>query len=83
MDLPQIRQYQPRLAQAKDIAGFIFVCPIEVSTLAIGLRRRALVLADALMKGEIKNGFAQEAAGHYAMRVVIVTAVFAILIMSR
>ena len=74
MDLPQIRQYQPRLAQAKDIARVHFCVPHIESQATLAHRIAAggaLVLADALMKGEIKNGFALvRPPGHHAMRVV-------------
>lgn len=74
MDLPQIRQYQPRLAEPKDIARVHFCVPTvetqatEAHLIAAG---GALVIADALMKQEIKNGFALiRPPGHHAMRVV-------------
>ncbi|NMB41377.1 MAG: histone deacetylase [Firmicutes bacterium] len=73
MDLPQIRQYQPRLADHKDIARVHFCVP-DIETQATEAHRvaagGALVIADALMKGEIKNGFALvRPPGHHAMRV--------------
>jgi acetoin utilization deacetylase AcuC-like enzyme len=74
MDLPQIRQYQPRLAEPKDIARVHFCVPdietqaTEAHLIAAG---GALVIADALMNDEIKNGFALvRPPGHHAMRVV-------------
>jgi len=74
MDLPQLAQYQPRLAEEKDIARVHFCVPsiaaqaTEAHRIAAG---GALVLADALMAGEIKNGFALvRPPGHHAMRVV-------------
>jgi acetoin utilization deacetylase AcuC-like enzyme len=74
MDLPQIAQYQPRLADDKDIARVHFCVP-NIATQATEAHRiaagGALVLADALMAGEIKNGFALvRPPGHHAMRVV-------------
>ncbi|NLC11347.1 MAG: histone deacetylase [Firmicutes bacterium] len=74
MDLPQIRQYQPRLADPIDIARVHFCVP-DIETQATEAHRiaagGALVIADALMKGEIKNGFALvRPPGHHAMRVV-------------
>jgi acetoin utilization deacetylase AcuC-like enzyme len=74
MDLPQIRQYQPRLAELKDIARVQFCVP-DVETQATDAHRiaagGALVIADAFMNGEIKNGFALvRPPGHHAMRVV-------------
>ena len=73
MDLPQIRQYQPRLAELKDIARVHFCVP-DIETQATEAHRiaagGALVIADALMNGEIKNGFALvRPPGHHAMRV--------------
>jgi len=74
MDLPQIRQYQPRLAGNRDIARVHFCVPnieaqaTEAHRIAAG---GALVIADALMQGVIKNGFALvRPPGHHAMRVV-------------
>jgi acetoin utilization deacetylase AcuC-like enzyme len=74
MDLPQIRQYQPRIAKLKDIARVHFCVP-DIETQATEAHRIAaggvLTIADALMKGEIKNGFALvRPPGHHAMRVV-------------
>lgn len=74
MDLPQICQYQPRLAEFKDIARVHFCVP-DIETQATEAHRiasgGALVIADALMSGEIKNGFALvRPPGHHAMRVV-------------
>ncbi|HHX50694.1 MAG TPA: histone deacetylase, partial [Clostridia bacterium] len=73
MDLPQILQLQPRLAQLKDIARVHFCVPhvrsqaTEAHQIAAG---GALVIADALMEGQIKNGFALvRPPGHHAMRV--------------
>ena len=73
MDLPQICQYQPRLAELKDIARVHFCVP-DIETQATEAHRiaagGALVLADALMAGEIRNGFALiRPPGHHAMRV--------------
>ncbi|NMA55464.1 MAG: histone deacetylase [Firmicutes bacterium] len=73
MDLPQIRQYQPRLAELKDIARVHFCVPnvaaqaSEAHRIAAG---GALVIADAVLSDEIKNGFALvRPPGHHAMRV--------------
>lgn len=73
MDLPEIRQYQPRLAELKDIARVHFCVP-DIEAQATQAHRiaagGALVIADALMNGEIKNGFALvRPPGHHAMRV--------------
>ncbi|ADG82344.1 histone deacetylase family protein [Thermincola potens] len=74
MDLPQITEYKPRLATKKDVARTHFCVPnvagqtTEAHLIAAG---GALVIADALMKGEIHNGFAMvRPPGHHAMRVV-------------
>ncbi|NMA92449.1 MAG: histone deacetylase [Firmicutes bacterium] len=73
MDLPQIREYQPRLAGVEDIARVHFCVP-DVESQATEAHRiaagGALTIADALMNGEIKNGFALvRPPGHHAMRV--------------
>lgn len=74
MDLDCIREYRPRMAEAIDIARVHFCVPgipdqvTEAHLIAAG---GALVLADALMQGEIDNGFALiRPPGHHAMRVV-------------
>ena len=74
MDLPRIREYKPRLATFKDIARTHFCVPrvkdqiTEAHLVAAGA---ALVIADALMNGEIKNGFVLvRPPGHHAMKVV-------------
>jgi acetoin utilization deacetylase AcuC-like enzyme len=73
MDLPEIREYKPRLAEPIDIGAVHFVVPdqkaslLEAHFVAAG---STLVLADAYMKGEIKNGFAiVRPPGHHAMTV--------------
>ncbi len=74
MDLPRIREYKPRLASRKDLTRTHFCVPrvqdqiTEAHLVAAGA---ALVIADALMAGEIRNGFALvRPPGHHAMRVV-------------
>ncbi len=74
MDLPEICEYKARLATFKDIARVHFCVPeiraqvTEAHLIAAG---GTLVLADALMNKEIKNGFALvRPPGHHAMRVV-------------
>jgi len=74
MDLPQIEEYKPRLAELKDIARTHFCVPdvesqvTEAHLIAAG---STLTLADALEKGEIRNGFALvRPPGHHSMRVV-------------
>lgn len=73
MDLPQIKEYKPRLATIKDIARTHFCVPrvqdqiTDAHLIAAG---GALVIADALMHKEIKNGFALvRPPGHHAMMV--------------
>lgn len=74
MDLPQIQEYKPRLAEMKDIARVHFCVPdveaqvTEAHLIAAG---STVTLADALEKGEIRNGFALvRPPGHHSMRVV-------------
>lgn len=74
LDLPQIKEYAPRLATVHDVARTHFCVPrvqsrvTEVHLIAAG---SALLLADAVISGEIKNGFALvRPPGHHAMRVV-------------
>ncbi len=73
MDLPSIREYQPRMAADKDIARTHYCVP-SISNQATEAHRIScgggLTIADALMKGEIRNGFALvRPPGHHAMRV--------------
>ncbi|HOB87197.1 MAG TPA: histone deacetylase [Bacillota bacterium] len=74
MDLPQIREYQPRLATPRDIARVHFCVPsIEAVTTEAHLVSAggALVIGDAVASGEVKNGFAIiRPPGHHAMSVV-------------
>ncbi len=74
MDLPQIAEYTPALASIHDIARLHFCVPkvedvtTEAHLIAAGA---AILLADNIVKGEIKNGFALvRPPGHHAMRVV-------------
>ncbi len=74
MDLPQIEEYKPRLAELKDIARVHFCVPdveaqiTEAHLIAAG---STLTLADAMEKGEIRNGFALvRPPGHHSMTVV-------------
>ncbi|MDT3699536.1 MAG: histone deacetylase [Thermincola sp.] len=74
MDLPRIREFKPRLAAPKDIARTHFCVPgikAQVTEAHMVAAGAALVLADALMTGEIRNGFALvRPPGHHAMKVV-------------
>jgi acetoin utilization deacetylase AcuC-like enzyme len=74
MDLPQIEEYKPRLAELKDIARVHFCVPdveaqiTEAHLIAAG---STLTLADAMERGEIRNGFALvRPPGHHSMTVV-------------
>lgn len=74
MDLPQIHEYKPRLATLKDVARTHICVPnvkeqiTDAHLIAAG---SALVIADALMKGEIHNGFVLvRPPGHHAMKIV-------------
>lgn len=73
MDLPQIKELHPRVALPIDIASVHFLVPdlptqlLEAHLVAAG---STLVMADALMKGDINNGFAIiRPPGHHAMTV--------------
>lgn len=73
MDLPQIHEFQPRMAEEKDIARTHFCVPGVLDQATDAHRVScggALVIADALMQGKIKNGFALvRPPGHHSMRV--------------
>jgi acetoin utilization deacetylase AcuC-like enzyme len=73
MDLPQIREYKPRMAQYKDIARVHFCVPdvdAQITEAHLISAGSSLVIADAVMKGEVKNGFALvRPPGHHAMTV--------------
>ncbi|MGI6451938.1 MAG: histone deacetylase [Syntrophomonadaceae bacterium] len=73
MDLPQIKEYQPGLASHKDVARVHFCIPdIETHILQAHLvsAGSAMLMADAVMKGEVQNGFAIiRPPGHHAMSV--------------
>ena len=73
MDLPQIKEYQPRLASIEDIMRVHFCVPnvpervTQAHMVAAG---SALALADAFMQKEIKNAFALvRPPGHHSMTV--------------
>ncbi|SFG46564.1 Acetoin utilization deacetylase AcuC [Desulfotomaculum arcticum] len=74
MDLPQIKEFAPRLATLHDIARTHFCVPrvqsqvTEAHLIAAG---STLQMGDSLVNKEIKNGFALvRPPGHHAMRVV-------------
>ena len=73
MDLPRITEYQPEMATDKDIARTHFCVP-TVGDQATDAHRiscgGALTVANALMQGDIRNGFALvRPPGHHSMRV--------------
>jgi len=73
MDLPQIREYKPRMAAYKDIARVHFCVPdidAQITEAHLVSAGSALVIADAVMTGEVANGFALvRPPGHHAMTV--------------
>lgn len=74
LDNPRIVEYKPRLAEDKDIARVHFCVPSiqsQTTTAHFISAGSSLKLGDALISGEIKNGFALvRPPGHHAMRVV-------------
>ncbi|MHC1631825.1 MAG: histone deacetylase family protein [Methanotrichaceae archaeon] len=73
MDLPEVSEFKPRLADLKDIARVHFCVPnveaqvTEAHLIAAG---STLVLADAYMNKEITNAFALvRPPGHHSMRI--------------
>ncbi len=74
LDNPKLVEYKPRLTEKADIQRVHFCVPdIETQTTTAHFisAGSALKLGDALMAGEIKNGFALvRPPGHHAMRVV-------------
>lgn len=74
MDLPHITEYKPKLATKKDIARTHFCIPgisAQVTKAHLIAAGGAIVIADAFMNKEIKNGFAMiRPPGHHAMKVV-------------
>jgi len=73
MDLPQIREYKPRMAARKDIARVHFCVPdidAQITEAHLISAGSSLVIADAVMTGEAANGFALvRPPGHHAMTV--------------
>jgi acetoin utilization deacetylase AcuC-like enzyme len=73
MDMPQIREYHPRLATAKEISRVHFCVPDVASRVTqahLVSAGSALVVADAFMQKEVKNAFAIiRPPGHHAMTV--------------
>ncbi len=73
MDMPEIREYHPRLATAKEISRVHFCVPdVErrVTQAHLVSAGSAMVMADAFMRKEVKNAFAIiRPPGHHAMTV--------------
>ncbi len=73
MDLPEIAEYKPRLAELKDIARVHFCVPdikAQATTPHLIAAGSCLVLGDALMKAEVRNAFALiRPPGHHSMTV--------------
>ncbi len=74
MDLPQIKEFFPQIAPLKDIARVHFHIPDIRSRLTDAHRiaaGSAILLADEIIKGHIRNGFSiVRPPGHHAMTVV-------------
>ncbi len=73
MDLPEVREYHPRLATAKELSRVHFCVPdvqSRVTQAHLVSAGSTLVMADAFMRGEVKNAFAIiRPPGHHAMTV--------------
>lgn len=73
MDMPHVKEYQPRLATEADIMRVHFCVPdvpTRVTQAHLVAAGSALVLADAYMRKEVKNAFAiVRPPGHHAMTV--------------
>jgi len=73
MDLPQIREYEPGIASHKDIARLHFCIPdvdSQITEAHLVSAGSALRIADAVMQGEVRNGFAiVRPPGHHSMTV--------------
>lgn len=74
MDLPQIKELKPRMAEYKDIARVHFCVPDEAAQASeahLVAAGSALQIADAVMNKEVANGFAiVRPPGHHAKTVV-------------
>lgn len=74
LDNPSIVEYKPRLANTEDIERVHFCVPdvsSQITKAHLISAGSSLKLGDALLKGEIRNGFALvRPPGHHAMRVV-------------
>ncbi|HPF20977.1 MAG TPA: histone deacetylase [Syntrophomonas sp.] len=73
MDLPNIHEFKPRLADKKDIARVHFCVPnveAQITDAHLVSAGSALVIADAVLRGEVDNGFSiARPPGHHAMTV--------------
>ncbi|MDO4541017.1 MAG: histone deacetylase [Syntrophomonadaceae bacterium] len=73
MDLPEIIELKPRMAQEKDIARVHFCVPdvrAQATDAHLISAGAALTIADGVMSGELKNGFSiARPPGHHAMTV--------------
>ncbi len=73
MDMPEVREYHPRLATARDVSRVHFCVPdveSRVTQAHMVSAGCAMVMADAFMQGEVKNAFAIiRPPGHHAMTV--------------
>lgn len=74
MDLPEVREYHPRLATVKDVSRIHFCVPdveSRVTKAHMVSAGCAMVMADAFMQKDVKNAFAIiRPPGHHAMTVV-------------
>jgi acetoin utilization deacetylase AcuC-like enzyme len=73
MDMPEIKEYHPRLATAKEISRVHFCVPnvdSRITQAHLVSAGSTLVMADAFMHKEVKNAFAIiRPPGHHAMTV--------------
>jgi len=73
MDFPQIKEYKPRMAEMRDIARVHFCVPdipAQITQAHLVSAGSALVIADAVLTGEVDNGFSiARPPGHHAMTV--------------
>lgn len=73
MDLPQIREYEPGIASHSDIARLHFCIPnvdAQITEAHLVSAGSALRIADAVLQGEVHNGFAiVRPPGHHSMTV--------------
>jgi len=74
MDMPEVREYHPRLATAKEVSRVHFCVPdveSRVTQAHMVSAGCAMVMADSFMQKEVKNAFAIiRPPGHHAMTVV-------------